>query len=249
MQRGAVTVVGGAGFVGSAIARGATGSGRPVVSVDRVRQPPPRLPATVDQRMVDLLVDPIEMPPGWSCSRPAPATRTPVMRGGWCSTTRSRPHDCCPRWSSRHVVLVSSAEVHGPAGGELPVDDATVADWCGALLEVAGRPCPPWQVAGLCRELVAADPAAAGAALSKRAQELLVRSVVEPDRLTVLRAANVFGPGQDRVVARLSRRVLAGLPLAVTDTVRTFLPVDDLAAVVLDAETGHARRRDWPRCR
>ena len=64
VQRGAVTVVGGAGFVGSAIARGATGSGRPVVSVDRVRQLPPRLPASVDQRMVDLLVDPIEMPPG-----------------------------------------------------------------------------------------------------------------------------------------------------------------------------------------
>jgi dTDP-4-amino-4,6-dideoxygalactose transaminase len=62
--------------------------------------------------------------------------------------------------------------------------------------------------------------------------------VVAEDRLTVLRAANLFGPGQDRVVAQLTRRALAGLPLAVTDAVRTFLPVDDLAAVVLDAEPG-----------
>ena len=239
MQRGAVTVVGGAGFVGSGIARRATGSGRPVVSLDRIRQPPSRLPASVEQRVVDLLVDPIEMPPGpvvlaaGASDRHAGDPWRLVLDN---AVTTAR---LLPALADRQVVLVSSAEVHGPAGGELPVDDATVADWCAALLEVARRPSPPWQVAALCRELVAADPGGRWAyALSKRAQELLVRSVVEPDRLTVLRAANVFGPGQDRVVAQLSRRALAGLPLAVTDTVRTFLPVDDLAAVVLDAEPG-----------
>jgi len=239
VQREAVTVVGGAGFVGSAIARRATGSGRPVVSLDRVRQPPPRLPASVEQRMVDLLVDPIEMPPGpvvlaAGASDPHAGDAWRLVLDNAVTTAR-----LLPALADRQVVLVSSAEVHGPAGGELPVDDATVADWCAALLEVAGRPCPPWPAAALCRELVAADPSGRWAyALSKRAQELLVRSVVEPDRLTVLRAANVFGPGQDRVVAQLSRRALAGLPLAVTDTVRTFLPVDDLAAVVLEAEPG-----------
>ncbi len=239
MQRGAVVVVGGAGFVGSAIARRAAASGRPAVSLDRVRQPPPRLPATVEQRAVDLLVDPVELPPGLVVlaaggSDPHAGDPWRLVLDNAVTTAR-----LLPALAGRRVVLVSSAEVHGPAGGELPVDDAALAGWCAALRDAARRPCPPWQVAALCRELVAGDPTGRWAyALSKRAQELLVRSVVAPDRLTVLRAANLFGPGQDRVVAQLTRRALAGLPLAVTDTVRTFLPVDDLAAVALDAEPG-----------
>ena len=239
MQRGAVAVVGGAGFVGSAIVRRATASGRPAVSLDRVRQPPPRLPATVEQRAVDLLINPVELPPGLVVlaaggSDPHAGDPWRLVLDNAVTTAR-----LLPALAGRQVVLVSSAEVHGPAGGQLPVDDAALAGWCATLRDAARRPCPPWQVAGLCRELVAADPTGRWAyALSKRAQELLVRSVVAADRLTVLRAANLFGPGQDRVVAQLTRRALAGLPLAVTDTVRTFLPVDDLAAVALDATPG-----------
>jgi dTDP-4-amino-4,6-dideoxygalactose transaminase/nucleoside-diphosphate-sugar epimerase len=234
-----VAVVGGAGFVGSAVARRATASGRPVVSLDRVRQPPPRLPATVEQCTVDLLVDPVELPPGLVVlaaggSDPQAGDPWRLVLDNAVTTAR-----LLPALAGRQVVLVSSAEVHGPTGGELPVDDTALAGWCAELRDAARRPCPPWQAAGLCRELVAADPTGRWAyALSKRAQELLVRSTVEPDRLTVLRAANLFGPGQDRVVAQLTRRALAGLPLAVTDTVRTFLPVDDLAAVALDAAPG-----------
>jgi perosamine synthetase len=239
VQRVAVTVVGGAGFVGSAVGRRAATSNRPVVSLDRVRQPPPRLPAAIEQRVVDLLVDPIELPPGLVVlaaggSDPHAGDRWRLALDNAVTTAR-----LVPALADRQVVLVSSAEVRGPAGGELPIDDDAIADWCAQLRDAARRPCPPWQAAALCRELVAADPSGRWAyALAKRAQELLVRSVVEPDRLTVLRAANLFGPGQDRVVAQLARRALAGLPLAVTDTVRTFLPVDDLAAVALDAVPG-----------
>ena len=239
MQRGAVAVVGGAGFVGSAVARRATASGRSVVSLDRVRQPPPRLPAAVAQRTVDLLVDPVELPPGLVVL--AAGGSDPLAGDPWRlvldnAVTTAR---LLPALAGRQVVLVSSAEVHGPAGGERPVDDTALAGGCASLRDAGRRPCPSWQVARLCRELVAADPTGRWAyALSKQAQELLVRSVVAPGRLTVLRAANLFGPGQDRVVAQLTRRALAGLPLTVTDTVRTFLPVDDLAAVVLDAEPG-----------
>jgi len=238
VQRGAVVVVGGAGFVGSAVARRATASGRPVVSVDRVRQPPPRLPATVQQRTVDLLVDTIELPPGLvvlaaGSSDPQLDPWRLVLDN---AVTTAR---LMPALAGRQVVLISSAEVLGPAGGELPVDDTALAGWCASVRDAARRPCPPWQVAGLCRELVAADHTdRSGRALSARARELLVRTVVEPDRLTVLRAASLFGPGQDGVVARLTRRALAGLPLTVTDTVRTFLPVDELADAALDAEAG-----------
>jgi dTDP-4-amino-4,6-dideoxygalactose transaminase/nucleoside-diphosphate-sugar epimerase len=239
VQRSAVTVVGGAGFVGSAVLRSALASGRPAVSLDRARQPPPWLPETVEQRAVDLLVDPVELPPGLvvlaaGSSDPRAGDPWRLVLDNVVTTAR-----LLPALAGRQVVLLSSAEVHGPAGGTLPVDDSTLAGWCASVRDAARRPCPPWQVAGLCRELVAADPTGRwGYALSKRAQELLVRSAVEPGRLTVLRAANLFGPGQDRVVARLARRALARLPLAVTDTVRTFLPVDDLAAVALDAGPG-----------
>src|SRR5689334_1428734 len=110
VRRGAVTVVGGAGFVGSAIARRATGSGRPVVSLDRVRQPPPRLPASVEQRMVDLLVDPIEMPPGpvvlaAGASDPHASDAWRLVLNNAVTTAR-----LLPALADRQVVLVSSAD-------------------------------------------------------------------------------------------------------------------------------------------
>jgi dTDP-4-amino-4,6-dideoxygalactose transaminase/nucleoside-diphosphate-sugar epimerase len=239
MNGGAVTVVGGAGFLGSAVARRATVIGRPVTSLDRVRQLSPRLPEAVQQRAVDLLTDPIELPGGLVVlaaggSDPRAGDPWRLVLDNAVTTART-----LPALAGRDVVLVSSAEVYGASAGGLPLDDAALQSWCAELRVLARRPCPPWQVAELCRELTAADPTGRWAyGLAKRAQELLVRAVVDPDRLTVLRAANLFGPGQDRVVAQLTRRALAGLPLTVTDAVRTFLPVDDLAAVVLGAEPG-----------
>lgn len=235
MDGGAVTVVGGAGFLGSAVARRAAAGGRPVTSLDRVRQLPPRLPLGVAQRELDLLVDPVALPDGLVVL--AAGSTDPRAGDPWRlvldnAVTTART---VPALRGREVVLISSVEVHD----DLPLHDSAIEAWCTELLLLARRPCPPWQVAGLCRELVAADPTGrAASGLATRARELLVRSVVDPGRLTVLRSADLFGPGQDRVVARLTRRALAGLPLTVPDSVRTFLPVDDLAAVALDAEPG-----------
>lgn len=235
MDGAAVTVVGGAGFLGSAVARRAAAAGRPVTSLDRVRQLPPRLPLGVAQRQLDLLVDPIALPEGLVVL--AAGSGDPRAGDPWRmvlddAVTTART---VPALRGRDVVLISSAAVHG----DLPLDDPAIEAWCTELLLLARRPCPPWQVAGLCRELVAADPTGrAASGLAVRARELLVRSAVDPGRLTVLRAADLFGPGQDRVVARLTRRALAGLPLTVPDSARTFLPVDDLAAVALAAEPG-----------
>ncbi|HEV7654758.1 MAG TPA: DegT/DnrJ/EryC1/StrS family aminotransferase [Mycobacteriales bacterium] len=239
MECGAVTVVGGAGFLGSAVGRRAAVAGRPVTSMDRLRAVSPRLPATVDQRGVDLLIDPMELPDGLVVlasggSDPRAGDPWRLVLDNVVTTAR-----LLPALAGREVVLISSVEVYGAAQDGLPLDDAAIGAWCDELRVLARRPCPPWQVAELCRELAAADPTGRWVyGLAKRAQELLVRTVVPPDRLSVLRAANLFGPGQDRVVAQLSRRALAGLPLAVTDAVRTFLPVDDLARVVLDGGAG-----------
>jgi dTDP-4-amino-4,6-dideoxygalactose transaminase/nucleoside-diphosphate-sugar epimerase len=233
MDSGAVTVVGGAGVLGSAVARRAVAAGRPVVSLDRTRQVPPRLPGAVEQRELDLLLDPVALPDGLVVL--AAGSSDPEPAGPWRlvldnTVTAAR---ILPALRGRDVVLMSALDV-GP-----PLDDATIEAWCVELLLLARRPCPPWQVAGLCRELVGADPTGGRAlGLALRARELLVRSVVDPGRLTVLRAAEAFGPGQYGTVARLARRALAGLPLTVTDSVRTFVPADDLAAVALDAEPG-----------
>ena len=151
-----------------------------------------------------------------------------------------------PALADRQVVLVSSVEVYGPAAGELPVDDAT-STTVRALLEVArrplrragGRPLP---------ELVAVDPGGRWTyGLTKRAQELLVRSVVEPDRLTTLRLANVFGPGQDRVLARSPGG--PGRAAAGRHRHRAQLPAGRRGR-----RRGARRRtgpvdRGWPRCR
>ena len=75
-----------------------------------------------------------------------------------------------------------------------------------------------------------ADPSGRWAyAMAKRAQELMATQCPFEPATTSSEVANLFGVGQDRVVARLVRRALAGLPLAVTDNQRTFLAVDDLA--------------------
>lgn len=257
---GPVTVVGGAGFVGSAVRRRAVAVGRPVTSLDRVG------PGTGDHRVVDLLTDPVTLPAGLVVL--AAGGSDPRAGDPWrlvldAAVTTAR---LLPALAGRDVVLISSVAAAGP----LPLDDAAIGAWCAELLPLAARACPPWQVAALCRDLAAAgrpvDGPAAGRAvdgpaagrpahgpdrgldgpaagqvaygLAGRARELLVRSVVEPGRLTVLRAVELFGPGQDRMVARLGRRALAGLPLTVADAVRAFLPVDDLAAVALAGEPG-----------
>jgi dTDP-4-amino-4,6-dideoxygalactose transaminase len=85
---------------------------------------------------------------------------------------------------------------------------------------------------GLCRELAELDPSGRWVyAVSKIAQELIVRRVVSPERLTVLRLANVVGPGQFRVVGRLVEAMLDDRPCVVTDTVRSFVSVDEVARV------------------
>ena len=245
MQRGAVTVVGGAGFVGSAVARRATASGRPVVSLDRVRQPPPRLPATVEQRAVDLLVDPVELPPGLVVlaaggSDPQAGDPWRLVLDNAVTTAR-----LLPALAGRQVVLVVLGR--GARPGRRPAAGGRRQRWPAGARRCATRPAGrarPGRWPGCAGSWSPPTrPAAGPTRCPNGRRSCWSASVVAPDRLTVLRAANLFGPGQDRVVAQLTRRALAGLPLAVTDTVRTFLPVDDLARGRARRRAGHARRR------
>jgi dTDP-4-amino-4,6-dideoxygalactose transaminase/nucleoside-diphosphate-sugar epimerase len=240
-----LTVVGGAGFVGSAVVERCRARGREVVSVDRVAGRHAPLDGVLSVP-VDLLTDPLSevvqgLPPG------------PVVFLAGNSDPRSvRPWQLVldnavaaarvlPMLGDRNVTLVSSVEVYGTAPGpqredtnlRLPLDDSALRAWNADAVALAAQPCPPWRAERLCRRLTDGDPSGRWVyAMAKRAQELLAADSVPADRLTVLRVANLFGPGQDRVVARLARRAVAGLPLVVTRTRRTFLAVEDLADAI-----------------
>jgi dTDP-4-amino-4,6-dideoxygalactose transaminase/nucleoside-diphosphate-sugar epimerase len=247
-----LTVVGGAGFLGSAVVERCWARGREVVSLDRL------LPCAPSRRgvtplLVDLLTDDLTdalaaVPPGPMAlvagnSDPRAVRSWQLVLDNAVTTAR-----LLPLLSGRRVTLVSSVEVYGRAPGpqredtvpELPVDDQALRAWNAEVLALADRPCPPWRLERLCRSLADRDPDGRWVyALAKRAQELLVADVVPAERLTVFRVTNLFGLGQDRVVARLTRRALAGLPLTVTRVRRTFLSVEDLAdALAADVPAG-----------
>jgi len=234
-------VVGSSGFLGTAVTEACLAHGRQVVAVDRSpARTSPRL--GVAPMQIDVLTDDLVLPPGHvvlAAGNSDPRTNRPwqLVLDNAIATAR-----LLPALHGRSVTLVSSIEVYGTAAApltedtppSLPLSDELIAAWCLEAVALAKEPCPPWRAARLCRQLAEADPSGRWVyALAKRAQELIVASVVPPDRLTLLRAANVFGVGQDRVVARLTRRALAGLPLVVTDNQRTFLAVDDLADAIV----------------
>jgi dTDP-4-amino-4,6-dideoxygalactose transaminase/nucleoside-diphosphate-sugar epimerase len=247
-----VVLVGGSGFVGSAVRAHARTTGRQVTVVDRR---PPSDDSEFHQ--LDLLTGVPVLPDGRVVllagnSDPRTAHPWQLVLDNALATAR-----LLPTLADRTVTLISSAEVYGTAPladhCELPLDDEALSTWCEKAIRLAKNPCPPWVAAPLCRELAEADPSGRWVyGLAKRAQELLVASVVPANRLTIFRAANLFGSGQDRVVARVARRALVGLPIRITDSVRTFIAADDLANAVLredvvglfNAGTGKLRLTD-----
>jgi dTDP-4-amino-4,6-dideoxygalactose transaminase/nucleoside-diphosphate-sugar epimerase len=238
-------VVGGAGFVGSAVVERCQLRGRDVVSVDRVVSRHKSLGGFLCPPL-DLLTDPIAEE-----LRDLPAGPVAYLAGnsdprsvrGWQlvldnAVTAAR---VLPLLADRAVTLVSSVEVYGTASApqteettpQLPLDDAALRAWNEEAVALGSRPCPPWRAEELCRRLAEADPSGRWVyAMAKRAQELLAADLVPPERLSVVRVTNLFGAGQDRVVARLARRAMAGLPLVVTRARRTFLALEDLADVI-----------------
>jgi dTDP-4-amino-4,6-dideoxygalactose transaminase/nucleoside-diphosphate-sugar epimerase len=247
-----VVLVGGSGFVGSAVRAHARTTGRHVTVVDR--RPPSD---GSDFHQLDLLTGVPVLPDGRVVllagnSDPRTAHPWQLVLDNALATAR-----LLPALADRTVTLISSAEVYGTAPltdhCELPLDDEALSAWCEKAIQLTKNPCPPWLAAPLCRELAEADPSGRWVyGMAKRAQELLVASVVPANRLTIFRTANLFGPGQDRVVARVARRALVGLPIRITDSVRTFIAADDLANAVLredvaglfNAGTGKLRLTD-----
>jgi dTDP-4-amino-4,6-dideoxygalactose transaminase/nucleoside-diphosphate-sugar epimerase len=240
--RATFVLVGGAGFIGTAATRVLRDSGARVVVVDRC---PPRCHAAdpaVTWIQCDLLIDQIALPDGEVVI--LAGTGDPRPRWPWTlpldiAVTTAR---LLPALHGRSVKLVSSVEVYGEARPPLMEDTppalpwsiAELTAWCDDVRAAARDRCPPWRVAALCRRLAEADRSGRWVyGLAKLAQELLVRAAVGDDNCTILRLANTFGVGQERVVTRLVRSALAKRPIAVTPAaLRSFLAVEDTGRIL-----------------
>jgi dTDP-4-amino-4,6-dideoxygalactose transaminase/nucleoside-diphosphate-sugar epimerase len=243
-----VVVVGGAGFVGSAVCRRLAAAGVPVISADRVPPPPDVTAMGVGWHQIDLLLDPIRLPDGdvvlvAGTSDPRPRRPWTLVLANAITTAR-----LAPSLQERRVTHVSSAEVYGWAPAplredtvpRLPVDWGRLEEWCDEATWLARHPCLPEQAYPLARALSGYDLSGRWVyALSKTCQEILVRAAA-PSALTILRPANLFGVGQERVISKLIRATLTGREISLTsETTRTFAPVEELAdAITRDLQPG-----------
>jgi dTDP-4-amino-4,6-dideoxygalactose transaminase/nucleoside-diphosphate-sugar epimerase len=231
-----VVLVGGAGFVGTAVAADLLDLGYEVVVVDR-NPPNPRVAARVEHLAVDLLSDPIDLPPGDVVV--LAGTGDPRTRWPWtipisivAPAIRLAPH-----LRGRRVHLASSLEIYGSApgpltettAGRLPWCDGQLSEWIGTLGEIDGA--EPWELERWARELFGMGEGRWVYGAAKRAQELVLGDVTT----WRWRMANTVGPGQERVVARWAHRAAAGRPLDVTAGARrSFLPAGHLATLIAE---------------
>jgi dTDP-4-amino-4,6-dideoxygalactose transaminase/nucleoside-diphosphate-sugar epimerase len=235
-------LIGGSGFVGSAITEALLTLGRDVTVVDR--HPPPEKLMISGARwiMADVLTDALpQLPEGevailLGSSEPRPRWHWTLPVSNALATAR-----ILPALAGRAVLLLSSVEVYGSAPPplredvrpELPWTIGQIDEWCDEAAWMAREPCPPWRAAPAGRRMAAADPTGRWTyAMSKLAQERLVERAVDPALLTILRLANVCGPGQERFASRLIRKALAGCPLPVTAAARSFVPVSEVGRIV-----------------
>ncbi|HEY3732661.1 MAG TPA: aminotransferase class V-fold PLP-dependent enzyme [Streptosporangiaceae bacterium] len=233
---------GGSGFVGSAVTEALLAAGCDVTVIDRC---PPReklVRAGAQWLMTDVLTD--EPPPlpeglavillGSADPRPRWSWTLPVSNA--VATAR-----ILPALAGRPVLLMSSAQVYGRAAGllredtppELPWTVEQIDAWCDEAAEIARQPCPPWRSAPAGRRLAAAGPSGRWTyALSKLAQERLLARSVDPELLTILRLAEVCGPGREGWAGGLIRKAIAGYPMSVSTGLKCFVRNNDLAGIV-----------------
>jgi dTDP-4-amino-4,6-dideoxygalactose transaminase/nucleoside-diphosphate-sugar epimerase len=236
-------LVGGSGFVGRAVTGALLAAGRNVTIVDRQSPPADLVSRGARLLAADVLID--ELPPlpdgevvillGSANPRPRWPWTLPVSNA--MATGR-----ILRQLEGRSVLLLSSVEIYGMAPAplredtppELPWSIEQIDRWCDEAIQLAREPCPPWRAAPLARRMAVADPTGRWIyAMSKLAQERLLMRAVDPRQLTILRLANVSGTGQEGLICRLVRKGLRGDPLPVSTAACSFVPVEEVAQVVI----------------
>ncbi len=237
MSQEPLVLVGGAGALGTGLIRALAHCRATVTVVDRQEPAPALRPLIADFLRADLLRQPVELPPG----------RVVLATGGnherrhpWTVvlSTAMLTARLLPQLADRAVTLLSSLAVYGAAAGplseataaELSWPDSALREWCADARARAGSAEPDLRLA---RQLWDAADRSGAYGQAKRAQELLLGEVVP--QLTVLRLAEVFGPGQPGLVADLTARALSRRGLAVADVRRSLLSVADLGQVLYQA--------------
>ena len=233
-------IVGGAGFIGREICRALTSRGERFAVVDVEA---PTQGNVAPWIRADVLTDDFELPPGrvvlaHGCGllkviRP---WTLPLINA--VSTAR-----IAAQLRDREVTVLSSVEVYGSAPGplhegtapQLPVDPARLADWVERALDAAQGSCAPHKLVSLCRRLVEADASGRWTyAVSKLAQEQILLRAVPPGQLRTLRLSNVVGAGQCRFLGRMVEALADQRECLVSDSVRSFVSVGEVARVVVD---------------
>ena len=245
-------VVGGSGFIGTALVRRLAAAGHAVTVVDRN---PPRPPVRdgVDWLAVDLLESDttIELPPGRvavliGSSEPAPSWSWTVPLDHAFATAR-----LAPALRDRDVVLASSVEIYGRACAplheatvpDLPISVAALDAWVARVRAMAETGhCAPHRAAPLCRELAAHDPSGRWVyAMAKLAEERVLCAAPVAS-LRIVRIGNVVGVGQERMLTTLVRSAFADRTVRLSHPVaRSFVPVDDVVAAISE----HDRPGVW----
>ena len=95
-------------------------------------------------------------------------------------------------------------------------------------MALAAEPCHDWRIRQWCEDVIEETGSPRWTyGISKLVQEAILTSAVGPDRLTILRLANLIGPGQTRVVAKLVHAARYGLPVTLREhTTRTFVDLE-----------------------
>lgn len=214
-----------------------------VTIIDRVAPPSSKPAGQVRWNQADVLAEDVDLPLGRvhlvaGSSTPRPRRPWTLVLDNALAVAR-----LAPSLAGREVVVLSSIEVYGTAPAplreesapELPVPVSEIESWCDMALHEARRSCAPWRAYPLCAELAHLDPSGRWVyALSKLAQEILLQKVVEEAQLTILRPANILGPGQVRVLGRLVHAALVGRTMRVSRaTTRTFVGIDRVVDAIV----------------
>ena len=245
---GSWVVVGGAGFLGTAVSHELLARGHEVQVLDAAPETTddPVVGPTTGRRVrtvADVLVEDVVLGPGHVVLAHGQGLRRPVRPWTLVLSHGLSTARLAARLSGRRVTVLSTTQVPGAPSDPAPgatrsgfvVDEEVLSRWVDRALRVAEAPCHPHTTETLCAELSDLDPTGRWVhAISKLAQERVLERVVPPERLTVLRIPTAIGAGHHGLLGRMVEAALAARRVEVGDGPCHLVSARQVALVVAD---------------